>query len=580
MKNFVKLFRFLKPYKKWALLAPLLITLEVIMELMLPNIMSNIVNIGIAKGDFNYILLSSFLMVIITLVGILGGIGSTYYAAKASGNGIADMRKELYIKISSLSILNLDKIKPGHLLTVITNDITLIGNVFMMSLRILFRLPIILLGSIFMAIMISPKLSLILVFLIPIMSIVVGILIKRAFPYFKIMQDSVDDVNTTVRENLGGIRVVKAFVNEEHEIHKFDQVNQKLMDITIKGFRIISFVMPTSMLFINMATLLVLWYGGFEVVGGSLLVGDIIAFVQYLTNILTTVMISSMVVTMLSRSEVSAFRINEIFELENDLTDIKKPIKVSEIKGKIEFKNVSFSYQEGTGDMVLKDLNFVVQAGETIGIVGSTGSGKSTLVNLIPRFYDVEHGEVLIDDTNIKKYQISFLRKKIGIALQQAFIFSDTIKNNIKYGNDDATDVEVIEAAKIAQADTFIKEKKKDYDEVLEQRGTNLSGGQKQRIVIARTILTKPSIIIFDDTTSSIDVTTDQKIRISMKKHLKNTTTFIVSSRIASVIDADKIIVLDDGKIVGFDSHSQLLKNNSIYKDIYYSQMSKGGNKK
>ncbi|MDD2434704.1 MAG: ABC transporter ATP-binding protein, partial [Bacilli bacterium] len=465
-------------------------------------------------------------------------------------------------------------------LTVITNDITLIGNVFMMSLRILFRLPIILLGSIFMAIMISPKLSLILVFLIPIMSIVVGILIKRAFPYFKIMQDSVDDVNTTVRENLGGIRVVKAFVNEEHEIHKFDQVNQKLMDITIKGFRIISFVMPTSMLFINMATLLVLWYGGFEVVGGSLLVGDIIAFVQYLTNILTTVMISSMVVTMLSRSEVSAFRINEIFELENDLTDIKKPIKVSEIKGKIEFKNVSFSYQEGTGDMVLKDLNFVVQAGETIGIVGSTGSGKSTLVNLIPRFYDVEHGEVLIDDTNIKKYQISFLRKKIGIALQQAFIFSDTIKNNIKYGNDDATDVEVIEAAKIAQADTFIKEKKKDYDEVLEQRGTNLSGGQKQRIVIARTILTKPSIIIFDDTTSSIDVTTDQKIRISMKKHLKNTTTFIVSSRIASVIDADKIIVLDDGKIVGFDSHSQLLKNNSIYKDIYYSQMSKGGNKK
>ncbi|MDD2377603.1 MAG: ABC transporter ATP-binding protein [Bacilli bacterium] len=576
MKNFLKLFKFLKPYKKWALLAPILITLEVVMELMLPNIMSNIINIGIANNDFKYIILSSILMILITVIGVLGGIGSTYYAAKASGYGAADMRKEIFKKISNLSILNLDKVKPGHLITVITNDINIISNVLMMSLRLLFRVPVILIGSIFMVIIISPKLSLILVFIIPLMAIVVGIIVNKAFPYFQIMQDGVDNVNTTVRENLGGIRVVKAFVNEKHEMEKFDQVNKKLMDITIKGFRFISLVMPTSMIFINIATLFILWYGGIEVIGGNLLVGDIIAFIQYLTNILTSIIMTSMVVAMLARSEVSASRVNEIFEFNSDLEDIENPLTISEIKGKVEFKNVSFSYEGGTGDAVLKNINFVVEAGDTIGIIGATGSGKSSLVNLIPRFYEVSDGEILIDDINIKNYRLDFLREKIGIALQQAFIFSDTIKDNIKYGYEEATDEEIIEAAKIAEAHDFINSKKKGYDELLEQRGTNLSGGQKQRIVIARTILPKPSIIIFDDTTSAIDVTTDKKIRASMRKHLKDTTTFIVASRVASIMDANKIIVLDDGKVMGFGTHEQLLKNNSIYQDIYYSQMSKG----
>ncbi len=573
MKNLGKLLYFLKPYKKWAILAPLLIFLEVIMDLFLPSIMANIVNIGIAEKRIDYIVFHLGIMIVLTILGVVGGTLSTYYSAKASGYMTNDLRKELFEKISELSFFHLDKIKTGHLITIITNDITLIGSIVMMCLRFIFRVPVIIIGSMIMAITISPKLSLILVSLIPFMIIIVAIVMKKAFPYFQKMQDSVDDVNTVVRENLNGIRVVKAFVMEEYEINRFDEVNKKLMDITVKGTRIMITAMPVMMLFIHIATILVLWFGGMEVNIGTLKVGDIMAFIEYLTNILTALMMASMVIVMLSRSEVSAFRINDIFALENDLQDGKQALSLEAMKGKLEFRNVSFAYGTGNGDAVLKNINFVANPGETIGIIGATGSGKSTLVNLIPRFYDVSSGEILIDDINIKDYSLSFVRTNVSIALQKPFLFSKTIRENLAYGNEEATEEELIECSKLACAYEFVKEKGMDY--ILEQKGVNLSGGQKQRLSLARALVSKPKILILDDTLSAVDMKTDHQIRSNLKPFLKERTTIIVASKIASIMDANQILVLEDGELVAKGTHQELMKNCTFYQELYHSQLEK-----
>ncbi len=574
MKNLGKLLRFLKPYKKWAFLAPSLIFLEVIMELFLPSIMANVVNVGIAEKNIGYIILHLGIMVILTVLGIVGGILSTYYSAKASGYFASDLRKELFHKISNLSFFNLDKIKTGHLVTIITNDITLIGSVLMLCLRFIFRVPVIVIGSLIMALTISPKLSMVLLILIPFMIVVVSIVMKKAFPYFQKMQDSVDEVNTVVRENLSGIRVVKAFVMEEHEIKRFEEVSQHLMDVTVKGTRIMVTALPIVMLFIHIATVLLLWYGGIEVNLGTLQVGDIMAFIEYLTNILTALMMASMVIVMLSRSEVSAFRINEILGLDQDLEDGKQALSLETMTGKLEFKNVSFAYDNGSGDAVLKNINFVVHPGETIGIIGGTGSGKSTLVNLIPRFYDVSSGEILIDDINIKDYRLSFIRKYVSIALQKPFLFSKTIRENLSYGNERATEEQLVNGAHIACAYEFIQEKGMDY--VLEQRGVNLSGGQKQRLSLARAIISDPKILILDDTLSAVDMKTDHQIRTNLKPFLKDRTTIIVASKIASIMELDQILVLEDGEIVGKGTHQELMQHCQFYQELYHSQLERG----
>jgi len=577
MKNFRQLLKYLKPYKKWAFLASTLIILEVIMDLLLPTIIKNVVNIGIGNNDFKYVIMSIGIMILLAIIGIAGGIGSAYFAAKASQNAGADLREALFEKISKLSFLNLDKIKTGHLITILTNDITLIANIMMMGLRFLVRVPIVFIGSTIMAIIISPKLSMILLILIPFVLILAVIIMTKAFPSFNQMQKNMDNVNTVVRENLGGIRVVKAFVTEDYESKKFKKANENLMNSVIKAIRIVTVAMPLMMLCINGAIIFVLWFGGKDVTVGAMQIGDIMAFIQYLTNILTSIMMASMVIVMLSRSEASSKRINDTFALENDSENIKNSISTEKIEGKVEFRNVSFNYEGGTGDAVLKNINFTVEPGEIVALLGATGSGKSTLVNLIPRFYDVTSGSILIDDIDIKSYNLPFLRKNVGIALQQTLLFSDTIKNNIKYGNDEASDEDVIKAAKIAEAHDFIMSKKSGYDYRLNQRGVNLSGGQKQRLAIARAILPNPKILILDDTTSAVDMKTEKKIRESLKKVMKNRTTFIVAQRISSAMDADKIIVLDDGMIVGMGTHKELLANNKIYQDIYNSQLKKDG---
>lgn len=575
MKNFFNLLRYVKPYKKWAILAPLLIFLEVIMDLLLPSIMANVVNIGIGEKNVSYIVMNLVIMIVLTILGMIGGIGSVYYSSKVSGYSGSDLRKDLYSKITNLSFFNLDKQKTGHLITVLTNDITLIASTIMMCLRFVFRVPIIMIGSFIMAIMISPKLSLILIVLIPIIVIAAIVIMKKAFPYFGWMQESIDNVNSVVRENLSGIRVVKAFVQEDYEIQKFQKANKHLMDITVKGTRIIMLVMPFMMLVVNFATIAVLWLGGMEIEVGALKIGDIMAFIEYLTNILTSLLMASMVVVLLSRSEASAVRVKEILELEDDIQDSPNAITIEDLKGKVEFKNVYFSYNSGTGDAVLKNISFIANPGETIGIIGGTGSGKSTLVQLLPRFYDVVGGEILIDDMNIKDYNLKYLRNKVSIALQKPFLFSNTIRYNLSYGNPNASEEDIIKYLKVAAAYDFVIEKEKGLDTKLEQRGVNLSGGQKQRLSLARALIHNPKILILDDTLSAVDMKTDKEIRQNLKPILKDKTTFIIASKIATIIHADKILVLDDGEMSGIGTHEELLKNNTIYQELYYSQLKK-----
>ena len=571
MKKTKMILSYLKKYKLYAILAPILIILEVIMELFLPNIMSNIINIGVANHDTSYVILNVVLMITLTIIGVGGGLGSSYFAAKASENVAADLRKDVFSKITRLSFLNLEKIKPGHLLTVLTNDISTVGHLIMMALRILIRVPVIFFGSIIMAFFIDVKLTLIILVLIPVVFILVIFILKKAFPYFTKMQECVDDVNSIVRENVSGIRVVKSFTMEDKEISKFDYTNKKLLNTTLKGIKIVTISMPIMMFSINLATILILWIGGNSVIGGNLLIGDIFAFSQYTSNILMSIMMASMVIMMASRSIVSSERIVEVLESGEDFKDKENAIDLN-MKGKIEFKNVSFSYEGGTGDAVLKDLSFVINPNERIAIVGAIGSGKSTLASLLPRFYDVSNGDILIDDVPIKDIKLSSLRKNIGFAFQQAFIFSKTIKENIAYGNNKASMEEVKLAASISAASDFIESKEKKYKYVLEQRGVNLSGGQKQRIAIARATLINPKILILDDSTSAVDVKTAKQIKKSLEENRK-CTTIIITSRIAEAMDADKVIVLDDGNLVGFDTPSKLLKNNKYYQDIYNSQL-------
>lgn len=572
MKKIKRILNYLKKYKLYAILAPILIILEVIMDLMLPNMMSDIINIGVANQNTKYVIINVILMFLLTTIGVAGGLGSSYFAAKASENVAADLREEVFAKISRLSFFNLEKIKPGHLLTVLTNDISTIGMLIMMGLRILFRVPVIFLGSLIMAFFIDLKLSLILLVLIPIVFMLVFTILKKAFPYFNKIQNCVDDVNSIVRENVSGVRVVKAFVMEDKEISRFDYTNKKLLNTTLKGVKIITISMPIMMLAINLATILILWFGGNMVVSGSLLVGDIFAFVQYASNILSSLLMASMTIMMSSRSIVSAGRVFEILDATEDFKNKKNSVVLNDMKGKIEFKDVSFSYEGGSGDEVLKDISFTINPNEKIAIIGAIGSGKSTIANLIPRFYDVNQGEILIDGVNVKDIEIEFLRKNIGFSFQQTFIFSKTIKENISYGNLDSPQEEIELAAKISAASDFIEKKDKGYNYVLEQRGVNLSGGQKQRISIARSILINPRILILDDSTSAVDVKTAKAIKKALDEH-KKCTTLIITSRISEALDADKVIVLDDGKLVGFDTPEQLLKENSYYQEIYKSQL-------
>jgi len=550
---------------------------EVIGEVVMPLLLSNIIDYGVSDGrGISYIIAMGITMVITALVMMAGGVGGAYFAIKASSGFANDLRKDLFNKIQRFSFTNIDQFNAGSLITRLTNDITQVQNMIQMMLRLALRAPGMLIGALIMAFSLNSKLAMVILCVMPLLGFAIYFILKIAFPRFKTMQKKLDILNTTTQENLTNIRVVKSFVREKYEESKFKKANIDLKESTVNAMNIVIFTMPVMTVVMNITTLAVVWFGGNQVIVGSMTSGVLTAFVNYVAQILISLMMVSMIILNSSRALASAKRINEVLCAEIDLTDEKalhKDITVQH--GKIEFKDVYFKYYKNNEKWVLENINLVINPGETVGIIGSTGCGKSSLVQLIPRLYDVDRGEVLVDGVNVKDYSLENLRNGVGIVLQKNVLFSGTIKENLKWGDENAKDDEIYKFAESAQAHGFITSFEKGYDTELGQGGVNVSGGQKQRLCIARALLKKPKILILDDSTSAVDTATETKIRKSFKNELKNTTKIIIAQRISSVIDADKIAVLDDGRIVGIGTHEELMQNCKAYSEIYYSQMDK-----
>jgi ATP-binding cassette subfamily B multidrug efflux pump len=582
MKSAVKLIKFLKPYRLWAVLAPLLMVLEVAMDLMQPRLIQRIVDVGLAQLDMSVVINTGLLMVGLALVGAVGGLGCTVFATMAAQGFGADLRHELFRKVQSLSFGNLDDLETGQLVTRLTNDVTLVQQVVGMLLRIMVRSPLMVLGSLVMAILTSPRLALLLLVLGPLVLGLVAWVISRAAPMFGRVQARLDDLNTVMQENLAGVRVVKAFVRADHEVKRFETANNALMDQTVRAVRIVVVAMPFMMSTVSLGVVGALWFGGLQVTAGTMQIGQIIAFISYLMRTLMSLMMLSMLVMMTARAQASAGRIQEVLESRPKIENRPDALTAFAPLGRVAFEDVTFSYDSEGDDPVLgngdlsQGISFVAEPGQTVAILGATGSGKSSLTYLIPRFYDVTEGRVTIDGTDVRDVDTDALRRSIGIALQESVLFSGTIRDNIRYGRPDASDEEVVAAAKAAQAHAFITEFPDGYDTQVGQRGVNLSGGQKQRIAIARALLTQPTVLILDDSTSSVDVETEIKIQDALEEVMKDRTSFLIAQRISTVLNADKILVLDDGQIAAEGTHSELLASSPIYREIYESQLGNG----
>jgi ATP-binding cassette subfamily B multidrug efflux pump len=568
---------FLRPYWKWIIIGPLLMLVEVAMDLAQPRMMQKIVDVGIAQLDMSVIINTGLIMIGLALIGAFGGAGNTVFAVRVSQGLGADLRSTLFRKVQSLSFGNLDKLETGQLITRLTNDVTQIQEVILIGLRILVRAPLILVGSLIMAVVTSLKLSLILLALGPVSLVVIILVVRRAYPMFSEVQRRLDRLNTVMQENLAGVRVVKAFVRGDYEQQRFGDANENLMNRTIRAMRLVAVVMPFMMLAVNLGVVAVLWFGGIQVASGNMKVGQIMAFVNYLLHALRSLMMVSMLLIQISRAEASADRIMEVLNSKPEIEDRPDSIDSFSPQGRVAFQNVTFSYDSDSQEPVLRDVSLVAEPGQTIAILGATGSGKSSLVGLIPRFYDVTDGIVTIDDIDIRGVSKEALCGSIAFVLQESILFSGSIRDNIRYGRPGATDEEVILAAKAAQAHDFISSSPDGYDTQLGQRGINLSGGQKQRIAIARALVTKPTVLILDDSTSSVDIETEAKIQDSLLELMKECTIFVIAQRISTVLTADKILVLEDGAIVAEGTHSELIESSAIYREIYESQLGDGG---
>ncbi len=569
--------KYIKPYLPAFIIGPVLMIVEVIGEVVMPLLLSNIIDYGVSGGrGTSYIITMGVTMVITALCMMAGGVGGAYFAIKASSGFANDLRKDLFNQIQKFSFTNIDRFQTGSLITRLTNDITLVQNIIQMMLRLALRAPGMLIGALIMAFVLNPKLALVILCVIPLLSAAIYFIMKTAFPRFTVMQKKLDALNTATQENLTNIRVVKSFVREDYEEDKFEKANTDLKENTINAMKIVIFTMPLMMLAMNITTLAVIWFGGNQIIAGSMTTGVLTAFVNYVVQILMSLMMVSMIILNSSRALASAKRIHEVLCTDIDLTDeaaAQKDMKVQH--GKIEFRDVCFKYYKDNEKWVLQDINLVLNPGETAGIIGSTGCGKSSLVQLIPRLYDTDRGEVLVDGVNVKDYSLHNLRDGVGIVLQKNILFSGSIRENLKWGDEDADEDTVFRFAENAQAHGFITSFKEGYETELTQGGINVSGGQKQRLCIARTLLKKPKILILDDSTSAVDTATEARIRESFKNDLKDTTKIIIAQRISSVMDADKIIVLDDGKIAGMGTHQELMQSCEAYTEIYYSQMDK-----
>lgn len=577
MRDSLRLARFLRPYWVWAALAPLLMVLEVTMDLTQPRLIAHIVDAGIAQGDLWVVVMTGSLQVVAALAGLGFGAGCAVFAIRAGQAFGADLRSALFRKVQALSFGNLDRLETGGLITRLTNDVTQVTELVMMLLRIMVRVPMLMVGGLILAIITSPQLSLIFVALFPVVIVALVVIINRTFPLFGEVQRRLDALNTVMQENLAGVRVVKAFARRQHERERFGQTNDALMERNIAAVRIGAVTMPLMMLMLNAGVIAALWFGGVRVQAGSLQVGQLIAFINYLTMSLMALIQASMLVVRVARAAASAERINEVLDSVPEIADVPDALTECVPRGRLAFEDVSFSYAKDGRDAVLKGVSFTVEPGQTLAVLGATGAGKSSLVNLIPRFYDVTRGRVTLDGVDVRRVSQASLRKAIAVALQESVLFSGTIRDNIRYGRPDASDEEMIAAAKMAQAHEFISHLPDGYDAIVGQRGVNLSGGQKQRIAIARALLMKPVVLVLDDSTSAVDTATEAKIQAALDAWPNAPTRVVVAQRIGSVMNADHILVLDNGRIVAQGSHDQLLATSPIYREIYQSQMGNGG---
>ena len=567
--------KYIKPYLPAFICGPLLMIVEVIGEVLLPKFMANIINIGAANQDVPYIITMGIVMVVTALLMMAGGIGGAYFAAKAAISFAADIRKDTFEKVQKFSFANLDQYNTGSLVTRLTNDVTQVQNLINMALRMMLRAPGMLIGALIMAFMMNRELAAVILVVIPILVILIGIVIKTAFPRFTIMQKKLDTLNSTIQEMLTNVRVIKSFVRGDYEEEKFSRANEDLKKSSLSAFNVVILNMPIMMLMMNLTTLGVVWFGGKQILVGRMPVGDLTAFTTYIVQILMSLMMLAMVLLQSSRAMASLRRITEVLDARIDLTDENSAQKDKRVEnGTVEFKDVSFRYYKENKEPVLSHINFKIDSGKILGIIGSTGSGKTTLVQMIPRLYDPDEGEVLVDGVNVKEYSLEHLREGVGMVLQKNVLFSGTIRENLMWGDENASEEEVEKAAAAAQAG-FVRDFTEGYETELGQGGVNVSGGQKQRLCIARALLKKPKILILDDSTSAVDTATEAKIRESFSGLLKETTKIIIAQRITSVMEADEILVLDEGEIVGKGTHEELLKTCEAYQEIYYSQMDK-----
>ena len=571
-----KIFSYSGKYKKFLVFAAVCAALEAIIELLIPLVMAKIVDIAIPSGDMSYTLKLGITMVVMALVSFTFGMLLSKFAAIA-GQGIgANLREAEYEKIQTYSFKNIEKFSTASLITRLTTDITAVQNSITMGVKLLVRAPVMLIFAIILSVSISPDLAIIFAITLPILIISIGTLVKKVGPLFGVMQKRVDNMNILVQENLVGVRVVKSFVRAEKEKEKFQKGNEELKETSSKSFGIMVLAMPIMQIVIFSSIIAILWFGGHMVYENTLTVGKLTSFIGYSTQILVALMLVAMVIMMISRSIASAKRIIEVLEEEVDINDGEK--NISTVKnGDIEFKNVSFKYEDDCKEFNLENISLNIKSGETIGIIGETGSAKTSLVQLIPRLYDANNGEVLVGGVNVKDYNIETLRNEVAMVLQKNTLFSGSIIDNLRWGNEKATMKEIEHACKIACVDEFIDRLPGRYDMDLGQGGVNVSGGQKQRLCIARAILKQPKVLILDDSTSAVDTATDAKIRKAFKEDLKNTTKIIIAQRINSVCDADKIIVMNDGKISAIGTHDELMINSEIYKDVYNSQQEGAG---
>lgn len=563
---------YLSPYKKEVSLAVLFMILDVFCEIVQPRLMANIVGRGIEEGNLSYILTTGGLMVLLALAAIAAGFGNSRFSARAGVGFAANLREGLFAKVQSFSFQNIDQFQSASLVTRLTNDVTQMQNTCIMGMRVMIRAPLMLPFALFMAIRLNAELALVLAVTIPLLLLALGLIIRKAMPMFDVMQRCVDRLNGNIQENLTNVRVVKSFVREEFEKEKFRRSNDDLMNNALYAMKIVILNMPLMMLAMNLSIVAVVWLGGRQIIAGGLDVASMTAFINYIFQVLMSLMMLSMMFILLTRSAASFRRICAVLDTQPDLGDREGAEEAGRLRGEVEFRNVSFHYGGAGSKDVLTGISFHARPGEITAIVGGTGAGKSSMVQLIPRLYDATGGEVLIDGRNVTDYTVRSLRENVGMVLQKNTLFSGTIRENLLWGDENAPMEEVVQAARAAQAHDFIMSFPDQYETWIDQGGVNVSGGQKQRLCIARAILKKPPVLILDDSTSAVDTATERKIREAFRETLKDTTIFLIAQRISSVQDADRILVLDDGKIVGMGTHDQLLASCEEYREIYESQ--------